>query len=86
MASHRVGETGLSDSGPTNHHVPYAIFHGINAPSTSFLYVKQSLFFHCSIKKFLLRHTKFKMISLMGLLLFIVFPNWIGLVCFFGHV
>jgi len=26
------------------------------------------------------------MISLMGLLLFIVFPNWIGLVCFFGHV
>ncbi|XP_030957306.1 transcription factor TGA9 isoform X1 [Quercus lobata] len=44
MASHRVGETGLSDSGPTNHHVPYAVFHGINAPSTSFLNQEGSAF------------------------------------------
>ncbi|KAL6283974.1 hypothetical protein ACE6H2_014903 [Prunus campanulata] len=29
MASHRVGEnaTGLSKSGPSNHHVPYAVLH-----------------------------------------------------------
>ncbi|GMY15819.1 transcription factor TGA9 isoform X1 [Fagus crenata] len=44
MASHRVGETGLSDSGPSNHHVPYALFHGINAPSTSFLNQEGSAF------------------------------------------
>jgi hypothetical protein len=42
MASHRVGETGLSDSGPSNHHIPYSLFHGISAPSTSFMYVGQS--------------------------------------------
>lgn len=45
-ASHRVvGETGLSDSGPSssNHHVPYAtVLHGINGPSTSFLYDSSS--------------------------------------------
>lgn len=54
-ASHRVvGETGLSDSGPSssNHHVPYAtVLHGINAPSTSFLYDSVSLKFHTSIFK-----------------------------------
>ncbi|KAJ8767780.1 hypothetical protein K2173_020720 [Erythroxylum novogranatense] len=37
MASHRVGETGLSDSGPsTHHHLPYPVFHGMNA-TTSFI-------------------------------------------------
>ncbi|KAI7983939.1 Transcription factor TGA9 [Camellia lanceoleosa] len=38
MASHRVGEIGLSDSGPSNHHDnPFAVFHGINPPPpTSF--------------------------------------------------
>ncbi|GKV34927.1 hypothetical protein SLEP1_g43260 [Rubroshorea leprosula] len=40
MANHRVGETGLSDSGPSSHHyhhhVPYAVLHGMNAP-TSFI-------------------------------------------------
>ena len=55
MASHRVGETGLSDSGPSNHHVPYALFHGINAPSTSFLYVTQ-IFFFIVTSKFSSRH------------------------------
>lgn len=40
MASHRIGETGLSDSGPSNHHVSYSLFHGITAPSTSFMYVR----------------------------------------------
>ncbi|KAL5583041.1 hypothetical protein UlMin_015483 [Ulmus minor] len=45
MASHRVGETGLSDSGPSNHHhVPYAVFHGINAPSTNFINQEGSSF------------------------------------------
>ncbi|KAA8544239.1 hypothetical protein F0562_022251 [Nyssa sinensis] len=38
MANHRVGEIGLSDSGPSNHHIPYAVLHGINLPSTSFMY------------------------------------------------
>lgn len=52
MASHRIRETGLSDSGPSNHHVPYAVFHGINAPA-SFLYVRQFCnFLHCSIRIF----------------------------------
>ncbi|EXB38444.1 hypothetical protein L484_022344 [Morus notabilis] len=45
MASHRVGETGLSDSGPSNHHMPYAVFHGINNPaSTSFINQEGSAF------------------------------------------
>ncbi|XP_062083038.1 transcription factor TGA9 [Humulus lupulus] len=36
MASHRVGQTtGLSDSGPSNHHIPYGVFH--TTPSTSFI-------------------------------------------------
>ncbi|XP_040993260.1 transcription factor TGA9-like isoform X2 [Juglans microcarpa x Juglans regia] len=43
MASHRVGETGLSDSGPSNPHVPYAVFHGINVP-TSFINQEGSAF------------------------------------------
>jgi len=44
MASHRIGETGLSDSGPSSshhHHLPYAVLHGMNNnPSTSFMYDK----------------------------------------------
>uniref|UniRef100_A0A6N2L5J1 DOG1 domain-containing protein n=1 Tax=Salix viminalis TaxID=40686 RepID=A0A6N2L5J1_SALVM len=44
MASHRIGETGLSDSGPSNHHLPYALLHGINAPSTSFINQEGSAF------------------------------------------
>ncbi|XP_060667775.1 transcription factor TGA9 isoform X1 [Ziziphus jujuba] len=46
MASHRVGETGLSDSGPPthHHHVPYAVFHGINASSTTFVNQEGSAF------------------------------------------
>ncbi|GMN60238.1 hypothetical protein TIFTF001_029311 [Ficus carica] len=39
MASHRVGETGLSDSGPSNHHLPYAVFHGLNPSSTAFIFI-----------------------------------------------
>ncbi|CAN1252184.1 Transcription factor TGA9 [Linum perenne] len=31
-----MGETGLSDSGP-NHHLPYALLHGMNPPSTAFM-------------------------------------------------
>ncbi|GAV88686.1 bZIP_1 domain-containing protein/DOG1 domain-containing protein [Cephalotus follicularis] len=39
MASHRVVETGFSDSGPSRHdHVPYAVLHGINNTSSSFMY------------------------------------------------
>ncbi|KAJ4846755.1 Transcription factor tga9 [Turnera subulata] len=45
MASHRIGETGLSDSGPSNHHLPYAaVLHGINNPSTSFMHQEGSAF------------------------------------------
>ncbi|CAK7329108.1 unnamed protein product [Dovyalis caffra] len=44
MASHRVGETGLSDSGPSNHHLSYALFQGINTPSTSFMNQEGSAF------------------------------------------
>ncbi|PSS03134.1 Transcription factor like [Actinidia chinensis var. chinensis] len=43
MASHRVGETGLSDSGPSNYHIPYGVLHGIN-PSTSFINQERSDF------------------------------------------
>ncbi|XP_035541152.1 transcription factor TGA9-like isoform X2 [Juglans regia] len=46
MASHRVGpvgETGLSDSGPSNPHVPYSVFHGSNVP-TSFINQEGSAF------------------------------------------
>ncbi|TYJ18170.1 hypothetical protein E1A91_A09G104100v1 [Gossypium mustelinum] len=40
MANHRVGETGLTDSGPSsNHHhhhhnIPYAVLHGMNVPQS----------------------------------------------------
>ncbi|KAE8705802.1 Transcription factor HBP-1b(c1) [Hibiscus syriacus] len=41
LANHRVGETGLTDSGTSNrhhHNIPYAVLHGMNVP-TSFMYV-----------------------------------------------
>lgn len=46
MASHRIGGTaGLSDTGPSNYHLPYAVFHGItNNPSTSFFNQERSAF------------------------------------------
>ncbi|XWS52876.1 hypothetical protein CRYUN_Cryun11dG0110100 [Craigia yunnanensis] len=45
MANHRVGETGLTDSGPSNHHhhIPYAVLHGMNVP-TSFIHQEGSAF------------------------------------------
>nr|XP_016469783.1 PREDICTED: transcription factor TGA2-like [Nicotiana tabacum] len=40
MASQGIGETGLTNSGPSNHHnMPYAVFRGLNPASTiSFIY------------------------------------------------
>ncbi|KAK9079169.1 hypothetical protein SSX86_000839 [Deinandra increscens subsp. villosa] len=43
MASHRVGETGLSDSGPSHHHhhhqhLPYSVFPAFNPPNTGFIH------------------------------------------------
>ncbi|XVF05180.1 hypothetical protein REPUB_Repub05bG0149400 [Reevesia pubescens] len=45
MANHRDGETGLTDSGPSNHHhhIPYALLHGMNVP-TSFIHQEGSAF------------------------------------------
>ncbi|XWS73913.1 hypothetical protein CRYUN_Cryun02cG0169900 [Craigia yunnanensis] len=45
MANHRVGETGLTDSGPSNHYhrIPYAVLHGMNVP-TSFIHQEGSAF------------------------------------------
>ncbi|XP_027346074.1 transcription factor TGA9-like isoform X2 [Abrus precatorius] len=37
MASQRLGETGLSESGPSSHHVPYGVLHGINTPTSSLI-------------------------------------------------
>ncbi|KAJ4979287.1 hypothetical protein NE237_010067 [Protea cynaroides] len=37
MASQRVGQTGLSDSGPSNQHISYAVFPGIDPPATNFI-------------------------------------------------
>ncbi|KAK4791595.1 hypothetical protein SAY86_032008 [Trapa natans] len=34
MASHRIGETGLSDTAPSSHHVPYSLLHGINGQNS----------------------------------------------------
>ncbi|BBH05167.1 bZIP transcription factor family protein [Prunus dulcis] len=34
----------MAKSGPSNHHVPYAVLHGMNAPSTSFLNQEGSAF------------------------------------------
>lgn len=42
MASNRIGETGFPDSGHSNHHIPYSIFHGINT-SASLMYVSDAL-------------------------------------------
>ncbi|CAH1452426.1 unnamed protein product [Lactuca virosa] len=49
MASHRVGETGLSDSGPSHHHhhhqhLPYSVFPAFNPPNTSFINQEGSSF------------------------------------------
>uniref|UniRef100_A0A5B7B5D6 Putative transcription factor TGA2 isoform X1 n=1 Tax=Davidia involucrata TaxID=16924 RepID=A0A5B7B5D6_DAVIN len=45
MANHRVGEIGLSDSGPSNHHhIPYSVLHGINLPSSNFINQEGSAF------------------------------------------
>ncbi|XP_059627582.1 transcription factor TGA9 isoform X2 [Cornus florida] len=44
MANHRIGETGLSDLGPSNHHNPYAVLHGLNHASTSFINQEGSAF------------------------------------------
>nr|XP_009623542.1 transcription factor TGA9-like isoform X2 [Nicotiana tomentosiformis] len=39
MASEGIGETGLTNSGPSNlHNMPYAVFRGLNPASTSFMY------------------------------------------------
>ncbi|XVE79264.1 hypothetical protein DITRI_Ditri14bG0043800 [Diplodiscus trichospermus] len=46
MANHRVGGTGLTDSGPSNHHhhhIPYAVPHGMNVP-TGFIHQEGSAF------------------------------------------
>nr|XP_043612938.1 transcription factor TGA9 [Erigeron canadensis] len=45
MASHRIGETGLSDSGPSHHHhhhhhhqhLPYSVFPAYNPPNIAFI-------------------------------------------------
>ncbi|XP_027340299.1 transcription factor TGA9-like [Abrus precatorius] len=37
MASHRIGELGLSESGPSSHHMPYGVLHGINTPPSSLI-------------------------------------------------
>ncbi|XP_022753762.1 transcription factor TGA9-like [Durio zibethinus] len=44
MANHRVGETGLTDSGPSNHlhQITYAVLHGMNIP-TSFIHQQRSV-------------------------------------------
>ncbi|XP_071710990.1 transcription factor TGA9-like isoform X2 [Rutidosis leptorrhynchoides] len=50
MASHRVGETGLSDSRPLHHHhhhhqhMPYSVFTDYNPPSTGFINQESSSF------------------------------------------
>ncbi|KAJ9555529.1 hypothetical protein OSB04_010143 [Centaurea solstitialis] len=49
MASHRVGETGLSDSGPSHHHhhhqhLPYSVFPAFNPPNTGFINQEGSSF------------------------------------------
>ncbi|XP_043709580.1 transcription factor TGA2.2-like isoform X2 [Telopea speciosissima] len=44
MASHRVGETGLSDSGPSNQHMSYAVFPGIGPSATNFINQQGSAF------------------------------------------
>ncbi|XP_038999101.1 transcription factor TGA9-like [Hibiscus syriacus] len=44
LANHRVGETGLTDSGTSNrhhHNIPYAVLHGMNVP-TSFIHQEGS--------------------------------------------
>ncbi|XWS71470.1 hypothetical protein CRYUN_Cryun03dG0140600 [Craigia yunnanensis] len=46
MANHRIGETGLTDSGPSNHHhhhIPFAVLHGMNI-ATSFIHQEGSAF------------------------------------------
>ncbi|KOM50555.1 hypothetical protein LR48_Vigan08g138200 [Vigna angularis] len=37
MAGQRLGETGLSESGPSSHHVPYGVLHGINTSASGLM-------------------------------------------------
>ncbi|XP_028756825.1 transcription factor TGA9-like isoform X2 [Neltuma alba] len=47
MATHRMGETGLSESGPStsSHHAPYGVLHGISSPSSSLINQGSSYYF-----------------------------------------
>jgi len=54
MGSHRIGELGLSESGPSSHHIPYGVLNGINTPVSSLMYSSISSSFDFSgIAKFL---------------------------------
>ncbi|KAL0460057.1 UNVERIFIED_CONTAM: Transcription factor TGA9 [Sesamum latifolium] len=46
MASQRLGEAALSESGPTHHHhhIPYSLPHMLHHPNTSFMYAKDFIF------------------------------------------
>ncbi|XP_057455983.1 transcription factor TGA9 isoform X2 [Lotus japonicus] len=37
MASQTIGETGLSESGPSTHHVPYGVLHGITTSASGLI-------------------------------------------------
>ncbi|KAJ1440685.1 hypothetical protein SESBI_01753 [Sesbania bispinosa] len=37
MASQRIGETGLSESAPSSHHVPCGVLHGISTPASGLI-------------------------------------------------
>lgn len=38
MASQRIGEIGLSESGPSSQHVPYGVLHGITTSTSPLMY------------------------------------------------
>ncbi|CAK8576379.1 unnamed protein product [Lathyrus sativus] len=44
MASHRIGEIGLSESGPSSQHVPYGVLHGITTSTSTTLMNQGSTF------------------------------------------
>jgi len=60
MAGQRVGETGLSESGPSSHHVPYGVLHGINTSASGLMYSLDyfSISAPCPLEDFL-RHMVF---------------------------
>ncbi|XP_014491517.1 transcription factor TGA9 isoform X1 [Vigna radiata var. radiata] len=84
MASQRLGETGLSESGPSSHHVPYGVLHGINTSASGLMNQGSAFDFGELEEAFALQGIKIRSDEAKSSALFIgrpsatleMFPSW----------